>query len=233
MVGAAEPSCRTATQKPAAGITHRHRSMSASRCWKRWCRQIGLNYRPHPYQGCALPLSYGGFGGAGRCHSGAGGASWLRDMAEPPDERSAGPRRDRRRRQPARAAGRRRCGRTCSGARSSSARRERGRSRDAEPVEEALSDPLQGRHPAGERCGGNGDHAGSVDPRDGAGARHDRAVRRPADPRGRDLLRAVVLRLRRARGARVPHLHQRRQRAGRSQELQRRRASSSATAIPA
>ena len=68
---------------------------------------------------------------------------------------------------------------------------------------------------------GNGDHAGSVDPRDGAGARHDRAVRRPADPRGRDLLRAVVLRLRRPRGARVPDLHQRRQRAGRSQALQR------------
>ena len=25
-----------------------------------WCRQSDLNTRPHPYQGCALPLSYGG-----------------------------------------------------------------------------------------------------------------------------------------------------------------------------
>ena len=25
-----------------------------------WCRRSGLNTRPHPYQGCALPLSYGG-----------------------------------------------------------------------------------------------------------------------------------------------------------------------------
>ncbi len=33
---------------------------STAKCLKRWCRQIGLNYRPHPYQGCALPLSYGG-----------------------------------------------------------------------------------------------------------------------------------------------------------------------------
>ena len=29
-------------------------------CWERWCRRSGLNTRPHPYQGCALPLSYGG-----------------------------------------------------------------------------------------------------------------------------------------------------------------------------
>ncbi len=27
---------------------------------KRWCRQKESNFRPHPYQGCALPLSYGG-----------------------------------------------------------------------------------------------------------------------------------------------------------------------------
>ena len=26
----------------------------------KWCRQSDLNTRPHPYQGCALPLSYGG-----------------------------------------------------------------------------------------------------------------------------------------------------------------------------
>src|SRR3546814_12497575 len=25
-----------------------------------WCRRGELNTRPHPYQGCALPLSYGG-----------------------------------------------------------------------------------------------------------------------------------------------------------------------------
>ena len=25
-----------------------------------WCRREELNFRPHPYQGCALPLSYGG-----------------------------------------------------------------------------------------------------------------------------------------------------------------------------
>jgi hypothetical protein len=24
-----------------------------------WCCRVGLNHRPHPYQGCALPLSYG------------------------------------------------------------------------------------------------------------------------------------------------------------------------------
>ena len=28
----------------------------------RWCRRAGLNCRPQPYQGCALPLSYGGVG---------------------------------------------------------------------------------------------------------------------------------------------------------------------------
>ncbi len=28
-----------------------------------WCRRSGLNTRPHPYQGCALPLSYGGLPG--------------------------------------------------------------------------------------------------------------------------------------------------------------------------
>ena len=28
----------------------------------RWCRRAGLNCRPQPYQGCALPLSYGGEG---------------------------------------------------------------------------------------------------------------------------------------------------------------------------
>ena len=26
----------------------------------KWCRRSELNTRPHPYQGCALPLSYGG-----------------------------------------------------------------------------------------------------------------------------------------------------------------------------
>ena len=26
-----------------------------------WCRRSELNTRPHPYQGCALPLSYGGW----------------------------------------------------------------------------------------------------------------------------------------------------------------------------
>jgi hypothetical protein len=29
-----------------------------------WCRRGELNTRPHPYQGCALPLSYGGTGQA-------------------------------------------------------------------------------------------------------------------------------------------------------------------------
>ena len=27
---------------------------------KKWCRRRELNSRPHPYQGCALPLSHGG-----------------------------------------------------------------------------------------------------------------------------------------------------------------------------
>src|SRR5947208_14064845 len=27
-----------------------------------WCRRAGLNCRPQPYQGCALPLCYGGEG---------------------------------------------------------------------------------------------------------------------------------------------------------------------------
>src|SRR3546814_14412659 len=41
-----------------------------------WCRRGELNTRPHPYQGCALPLSYGGTlqdgrpDGGGTCHPG-------------------------------------------------------------------------------------------------------------------------------------------------------------------
>ncbi len=31
-----------------------------SRRIEKWCRRSELNTRPHPYQGCALPLSYGG-----------------------------------------------------------------------------------------------------------------------------------------------------------------------------
>ena len=34
-----------------------------------WCRRTDLNCGPHPYQGCALPLSYGGiFLRGGQCH---------------------------------------------------------------------------------------------------------------------------------------------------------------------
>ena len=34
-----------------------------------WCRRTDLNCGPHPYQGCALPLSYGGiFLRSGQCH---------------------------------------------------------------------------------------------------------------------------------------------------------------------
>ena len=40
---------------------------------KEWCRRAGLNCRPQPYQGCALPLSYGGERrGAGSSQSRAG-----------------------------------------------------------------------------------------------------------------------------------------------------------------
>ena len=46
-----------------AFLTHRvinaagHKPLSH---WGDWCRRSELNTRPHPYQGCALPLSYGG-----------------------------------------------------------------------------------------------------------------------------------------------------------------------------
>lgn len=36
------------------------RSAPQSKCPIQWCRREELNFRPHPYQGCALPLSYGG-----------------------------------------------------------------------------------------------------------------------------------------------------------------------------
>ena len=34
--------------------------LGSGRLSRRWCRRAGLNCRPQPYQGCALPLSYGG-----------------------------------------------------------------------------------------------------------------------------------------------------------------------------
>ena len=35
----------------------------------KWCRRTDLNCGPHPYQGCALPLSYGGISyRGGQCH---------------------------------------------------------------------------------------------------------------------------------------------------------------------
>src|SRR3984885_2867845 len=58
-----------------------------------------------------------------------------------------------------------------------------------------------------------------MDSRDGQGSRHDRALRRKAKSPGRHLLRAVLLRLRRARQPRVQDLHQCRQRRGRPQEI--------------
>src|ERR671931_2191772 len=50
----------------------------------------------------------------------------------------------------------------------------------------------------------------SLDPPHVAGKGHDRALRRRAEARRRDLLWAVVLRLRRARGQELQDLHQRR-----------------------
>ena len=50
------PSLRTARYDTRASDT---RSLERIRCGG-WCRQSDLNTRPHPYQGCALPLSYGG-----------------------------------------------------------------------------------------------------------------------------------------------------------------------------
>ena len=43
-----------------------------------WCCRTGLNCRPLPYQGSALPLSYGSrarFARGPNCHSGVGGSS--------------------------------------------------------------------------------------------------------------------------------------------------------------
>ena len=34
---------------------------------KSWCCERGLNSRPHPYQGCALPLSYHSAGAVWAC----------------------------------------------------------------------------------------------------------------------------------------------------------------------
>ena len=47
-------------------------------CAGRWCRRSELNTRPHPYQGCALPLSYGGPPGASMPQGTPGGQA---DMA--------------------------------------------------------------------------------------------------------------------------------------------------------
>src|ERR1700682_2464238 len=41
----------------------------------KWCRRAGLNCGPHPYQGCALPLSYGGLEAAHHKARGTAGAS--------------------------------------------------------------------------------------------------------------------------------------------------------------
>jgi hypothetical protein len=42
-----------------------------------WCRRGGLNTRPHPYQGCALPLSYCGSKMAANLPHGSAGCNYL------------------------------------------------------------------------------------------------------------------------------------------------------------
>ncbi len=44
---------------------------------KEWCRRKESNFRPRPYQGRALPLSYGGTDSGAPCHRGAIGATGL------------------------------------------------------------------------------------------------------------------------------------------------------------
>src|SRR2546425_6460172 len=58
----------------------------------------------------------------------------------------------------------------------------------------------------------------SLDPAYGARAPYDRAVRRSVRACRRDLLRPLVLRLRHARRAGIPHLHERAVGGGRSEE---------------
>ena len=47
-------------------------SYISSEIWGKWCCWGGLNSRPHPYQGCALPLSYSSF--TSRCDLAANNA---------------------------------------------------------------------------------------------------------------------------------------------------------------
>ena len=93
---------------------------------EKWCRRAGLNCRPQPYQGCALPLSYGGEKGeagaiavVGRPVKPQSAAGGLTDGA---CRRTSSPWADRTINQtrPPRVAKRnwrRRCARTCAGAR--------------------------------------------------------------------------------------------------------------------
>lgn len=56
---------------------HRPRSPRSAACgpiglFEKWCCRRGLNSRPQPYQGCALPLSYGSTSPTGGPASGSG-----------------------------------------------------------------------------------------------------------------------------------------------------------------
>jgi hypothetical protein len=66
------------------GFRSRAGVINARKSLKKWCCRTGLNCRPPPYQGGALPLSYGSMRGAatrplatrrGPCHSGGWRAS--------------------------------------------------------------------------------------------------------------------------------------------------------------
>ena len=52
---------RVCTRKPYA-VAKSGVPISYCNVRRKWCRRKELNFRPHPYQGCALPLSYGGTG---------------------------------------------------------------------------------------------------------------------------------------------------------------------------
>ncbi len=220
-----------------------------------WCCWRGLNSRPLPYQGSALPLSYNSAGPAGGTVSRRMGSPTQPRCCTAPPTTLAPPRPPRHLRAmttpPKPPAPDKRAERLAAALRENLKRRKaQARARTAQPEAEpatpqgcprpahGLIGPprcIRGRRrarPASPPSNFAGqaqpmpimpDH---LDPRHGA--EHgmiDPFVERQT-PRGRDLLRPVLLRLRRARRRRVQDLHQCRQRDGRSQAFQRRAASS-------
>ena len=129
-----------------------------------WCRRAGLNCRPQPYQGCALPLSYGGDEAGAIAKPWAGGKPQYAETALDLWSVSPHPRfRWEKTTKPpqtnAKPSWRRRCAPTCAGARRRRNRRKsrrrartiRTRSRDGAPAFRRAGRAIDSAQRAGRR----------------------------------------------------------------------------------